>query len=52
MQLKIRKILYFFNINDYRLFRASCTYKEKSHPIFFGLIGSLETDYTVAISKN
>ena len=26
--------------------------KEKSHPTFFGLIGSLETDYTVAISKN
>ena len=26
--------------------------KEKSHPIFFGLIGSRETDYTVAISKD
>ena len=36
-------------IIDFSEPRAS---KEKSHPIFFGQIGSLETDYTLAISKN
>ena len=33
-------------------FPEPCAPKEKSHPIFFRPLGSLDTVYTVVISKN
>ena len=33
-------------------FSETCAPKEKSHPIFFCPLGSLETVYAVTISKN